>query len=195
MDVMSSSEQDASSRRSSESSAEPAGAAGEGVEAAQSGPASADQTPTGEVRVPTETDMHVLGRRLAPILQPGDLLLLIGKLGAGKTTFVQGLGEGLGVDGPVTSPTFVLARVHTSGRVPLVHADAYRIDSIAEIDDLDLETPAEQSVTVVEWGEGMVEDLAEERLEIDIDPLDSGERIVRLTGIGRRWRWAFRRGF
>lgn len=147
-----------------------------------------------EVHVPDEDQMRALGRRLARFLEPGDLLVLTGKLGAGKTTFVQGLGEGLGVDRPVTSPTFVLARVHASGRVPLVHADAYRLDSIAELDDLDLETPAERSVTVVEWGEGMVEDLADERLDVDIEPLENDVRLVRLTGVGRRWKNLFARG-
>lgn len=144
------------------------------------------------VSVPTEADMRALGRQLAPLLRPGDLLVLAGPLGAGKTTFVQGLGAGLGVATPITSPSFVLARVHEvpPGSVPLVHGDAYRLGSVAELDDLDLETPAEGAVTVVEWGEGMAEDLADERLEIFIEREDGDERVVRLTGVGRRWQGA-----
>jgi tRNA threonylcarbamoyladenosine biosynthesis protein TsaE len=124
-----------------------------------------------EIRVPTATAMRGLGRRLAALLRPGDLVVLTGSLGAGKTTLVQGIGHGLGVRGPVTSPTFVIARVHPKldGRGPaLVHADAYRLGSRAEVDDLDLDADLEGSVTVVEWGEGLVEDLAEGHLEIRI---------------------------
>lgn len=141
------------------------------------------------VRVPTDEDMRALGRDIATVLLPGDLLVLTGRLGAGKTTLVQGIAQGLGVERPVTSPSFVIARVHppSSGGLPLVHADAYRLSSIAEIEDLDLETPAEQAVTVVEWGEGLAEDLSEDRLEILIDRRDDDEREVRLTGVGRRW--------
>ena len=97
--------------------------------------------------------------------------MLTGPLGAGKTTLVQGIGEGLGVRGPVTSPTFVIARVHPAldGAGPaLVHADAYRLGSRAEVDDLDLDADLDSSVTVVEWGEGLVEDLADSYLEITI---------------------------
>lgn len=144
---------------------------------------------TAEVPVPAVEDMRALGRRLATVLLPGDLLVLSGGLGSGKTTLVQGVGEGLGVHRPVTSPTFVIARVHSSARggLPLVHADAYRLGSIAEVDDLDLETPAEEAVTVVEWGEGLAEDLAEDRLEIHIECREGEQRLVRLTGVGRRW--------
>lgn len=140
-----------------------------------------------------------LGRRLAGLLRAGDLLVLSGDLGAGKTTFTQGLAEGLGVRGPVTSPTFVIARVHPSLRQgpPLVHVDAYRLGSLAEVDDLDLDTAAEDAVTVVEWGRGLVEDLLGERLEIDLlRPHGAVEvegeapvepRRVRVRGFGERW--------
>jgi tRNA threonylcarbamoyladenosine biosynthesis protein TsaE len=103
------------------------------------------------------------GLRLGRRLGAGDLVILSGELGAGKTTFTQGLAEGLGVRGPITSPTFVIARVHPSltGGVPLVHVDAYRLGSLAELDDLDLDTAVEDSVTVVEWGEGKAEVLAQ----------------------------------
>jgi len=115
--------------------------------------------------------MHALGRRLAPLLRAGDVVVLSGPLGAGKTTLTQGIGDGLGVRGPITSPTFVIARVHPSlvGGPQLVHVDAYRLRSIAEVDDLDLDATLESAVTVVEWGEGLVDELSSDRLEIDID--------------------------
>ena len=138
--------------------------------------------------------MRDLGRELASHLRPGDLVILAGPLGAGKTTLVQGIGEGLRVRGPVTSPTFVIARVHppASGSGPsLVHADAYRLHSIAEVDDLDLDADLDRSVTVVEWGEGLAEGLAEDRLDISIEPGPDGDaRMVRITGHGARWRCA-----
>jgi tRNA threonylcarbamoyladenosine biosynthesis protein TsaE len=151
-----------------------------------------------EIRVPTAAHMRGLGRRLAALLRPGDLVVLTGPLGAGKTTLVQGIGQGLGVRGPVTSPTFVIARVHpAAGTGPaLVHADAYRLGGRAEVDDLDLDTDLESSVTVVEWGEGLVEDLADSHLEVKIamtaaepgvPPGPDEARTVRLTGRGERW--------
>ena len=112
--------------------------------------------------MPGAAQMRALGARLAGLLRPGDLVVLAGPLGAGKTTLVQGIGDGLGVRGPVTSPTFVIARVHPSlcGGPDLVHADAYRLGSRLEVDDLDLDADLDHSVTVVEWGEGLVENLA-----------------------------------
>src|SRR5947208_3862131 len=126
--------------------------------------------PPAELRIATDGDMRDLGRRLAALLRAGDLLILAGPLGAGKTTLVQGIGAGLGVRGPVTSPTFVIARVHPSlaGGPALVHADAYRLASPAEVDDLDLDASLETSVTVVEWGGGLAEALAADRLEVSI---------------------------
>ena len=105
------------------------------------------------------------GLTFAKRLEPGDLVILSGELGAGKTTFTQGLAEGLGVRGPITSPTFVLARVHPSlvGGPALVHVDAYRLGGLDELDDLDLDASMDESVTVVEWGEGKAEVLAEGR--------------------------------
>ncbi len=143
--------------------------------------------------VPTAADMHELGRRLAAMLRAGDLVVLSGALGAGKTTLVQGIGDGLGVRGPVTSPTFVIARVHPALATGpgLVHVDAYRLASVAEVDDLDLDASLEDCVTVVEWGEGLVEGLAADRLEVSIElsPAGAGResRTVGMTGIGRRW--------
>jgi tRNA threonylcarbamoyladenosine biosynthesis protein TsaE len=144
-----------------------------------------------ELRIATDVAMRDLGRELAGRLRAGDLVILTGPLGAGKTTLVQGIGEGLGVRGPVTSPTFVIARVHPAlaGSGPaLVHADAYRLGSVGEVDDLDLDADAAGAVTVVEWGQGLAEGLAEDRLEISIQPdPDSGVRTVRLNGYGARW--------
>lgn len=142
------------------------------------------------VEVPDAAAMQALGRALAPVLRAGDLVIASGDLGAGKTTFTQGLGEGLGVEGPIISPTFVLARVHRStvGGPALVHADAYRLGGFAELEDLDLEESLDDSVTVVEWGSGVAERLASDLLEIDIrrglDPADD-TRWVYLTPHGR----------
>ena len=144
-----------------------------------------------ELTVPTSEDMRRLGARLAVELQPGDLVVLTGDLGAGKTTFVQGIAAGLGFPGPVLSPTFVIARVHRGGRLPLVHVDAYRLGSTVEVEDLDLDASLEDSVTVVEWGAGVAEGLAEDRLEVRLvraNADDEGEnRTLRLTGVGPRW--------
>nr|WP_106402527.1 tRNA (adenosine(37)-N6)-threonylcarbamoyltransferase complex ATPase subunit type 1 TsaE [Actinocorallia populi] len=134
--------------------------------------------------------MHRFGRELAGRLRPGDLVVLSGGLGAGKTTLTQGIGAGLDVRGPITSPTFVIARVHPSlsGGPALVHVDAYRLGGLAEVDDLDLDASLEEAVTVVEWGEGMVEELAEDRLEIRLERAGGDEeREVTVTGVGERW--------
>ncbi|WP_281284786.1 tRNA (adenosine(37)-N6)-threonylcarbamoyltransferase complex ATPase subunit type 1 TsaE [Nonomuraea mesophila] len=142
------------------------------------------------MRLATPEDMRAYGARLAARLRPGDLLVLSGPLGAGKTTLVQGIAEGLKVRGPITSPTFVIARVHPSlrGGPPLVHVDAYRLGGDLEVDDLDLDASLEESVTVVEWGEGLVEGLADDRLEIHIDREAGDEaRVVTLRGVGGRW--------
>jgi len=160
-----------------------------------------------EVTVATTADMRALGRRLAALLRAGDVVIMSGPLGAGKTTLTKGIGEGLGIRGPVTSPTFVIARVHPplaapsrlAGPAPaLVHADAYRLGSALELDDLDLDADAATSVTVVEWGEGLAEGLSADRLEITITPGPAGAgvpddgdadapRTVRVSGIGDRW--------
>jgi tRNA threonylcarbamoyladenosine biosynthesis protein TsaE len=142
------------------------------------------------IRLPTVDDTHEFGRRLATLLRPGDLVLLTGRLGAGKTALVQGIGAGLAVQGAITSPTFVIARVH-KGQTPLVHADAYRLgdkpDPRAEIDDLDLDASAEEAVTVVEWGEGLVERLNDEYLQVRIDRLDDDTRVLDLLPHGGDW--------
>lgn len=154
-----------------------------------------------ECEVRTAEAMRALGARLAGVLAPGDLVVLTGDLGAGKTTLTQGIGAGLGVRGDVTSPTFVIARVHPStvAGPALVHVDAYRLGSIAEVDDLDLDASLDDSVTVVEWGTGLVEDLSGSRLEIRLTRPRGGDggngtgdgeveaRQVRLIGVGPRW--------
>jgi tRNA threonylcarbamoyladenosine biosynthesis protein TsaE len=146
------------------------------------------------IAVSSASQMRSLGTRLGSGLRAGDLLILSGPLGAGKTTLVQGIAAGLGVRGPITSPTFVIARLHPSltGGPALVHADAYRLGSMAELDDLDLDADTDSAVTVVEWGEGLAEGLADDRLEISIsrDASAFGEdepRTVRLTAVGDRW--------
>lgn len=170
------------------------------------------------LRVPTAAAMRALGEQLAELLRAADLVILSGELGAGKTTLTQGVGTALGAEGAVISPTFVLSRVHPTpaGRPDLVHVDAYRLTSAAELDDLDLDAQVTTAVTVVEWGEGLAEGLAADRLEIDIrdagrvdhgdhaDPNPAGpvgaaepadlagatdrERTVLVRGVGERWR-------
>jgi alanine racemase/tRNA threonylcarbamoyladenosine biosynthesis protein TsaE len=159
-------------------------------------------------QIDTPDAMEELGRELGATLRAGDLLVLSGALGAGKTTLTRGIGEALGVRGPVTSPTFVLARTHPSlvGGPPLVHVDAYRLGSALELDDLDIDFDG--SVVVVEWGSGMLDGVAESWLDVAIDrPTGAGAdefgadefgvaepgddelepRTVTITGRGPRW--------
>lgn len=169
--------------------------------------------------VATTAEMHTLGIELAALLRPGDLVVLSGPLGAGKTTLTRGIGDGLQIRGPVTSPTFVLARTHPSlvGGAPLVHVDAYRLGSALELDDLDIDFA--RSIVVVEWGSGMLDGVAESWLEVAIErptgadrsgqggggvgePAEDGEtadhhdldadepRTVTVEGFGPRWRTA-----
>jgi tRNA threonylcarbamoyladenosine biosynthesis protein TsaE len=139
------------------------------------------------LRLPTVEDTRAFGARLAGLLRAGDLVVLSGPLGAGKTALVQGIGAGLGVGGRIASPTFVIARVH-DGPLPLVHVDAYRLGSIDEVDDLDLDYDAAEVVTVVEWGHGLVEQLNEERLEIVLSRADGTEmRTAELQPHGGDW--------
>lgn len=133
-------------------------------------------------KVTTAEQTHALAAALGGALEAGDLLVLTGELGAGKTTFTQGLGEGLGVRAGIISPTFVLMRIHPNlpdgprpGGPDLVHVDAYRLESAAEIDDIDLENTMDTSVTVVEWGRDRVEHLAESRLDIELFRAVGGE--------------------
>ncbi|SDC09349.1 tRNA threonylcarbamoyladenosine biosynthesis protein TsaE [Geodermatophilus telluris] len=137
--------------------------------------------------LPGPEDTRALGAALAAAVVPGDLVVLTGPLGAGKTALTQGLGAALGVTEPVTSPTFVIARVHRGGRLPLVHVDAYRLGSVADVDDLDLDASAEESVTVVEWGAGLVEQLADEHLEVRLDRREDDVRTAVLVPHGPGW--------
>jgi tRNA threonylcarbamoyladenosine biosynthesis protein TsaE len=143
------------------------------------------------VPVPTADAMQSLGRRIAGLLRAGDVVVLTGELGAGKTTLTQGLGEGLGVRGGITSPTFVISRIHpsTGGGPALVHVDAYRLGGIEELDDLDLDTSLDHAVTVVEWGEGLAEGLSDSRLEVHIVRSEGEDehRRVEVTPVGPRW--------
>lgn len=142
-----------------------------------------------EAVIATSEDMHELGRKIAHQLRAGDLVILIGPLGAGKTTLTRGVGQGLGVEGNVSSPTFVIARTHKRGdHAPLVHVDAYRLGSPAALDDLDI--PFASSIVLVEWGKGLTEDISSHWLEIEIARDTTGvteERQVKITGFGERW--------
>lgn len=142
--------------------------------------------------IETSQAMGELGSRIARELGAGDLVLLNGELGAGKTTLTRGIGAALGVRGAVTSPTFVLARTHPREGTPLVHVDAYRLGSAAELDDLDIDFPG--SIVVVEWGAGLLDGVTDSWLTVDIvrphggDPLAEDEpREVTVTGHGPRW--------
>ncbi|MEV5964813.1 tRNA (adenosine(37)-N6)-threonylcarbamoyltransferase complex ATPase subunit type 1 TsaE [Kribbella sp. NPDC051952] len=142
--------------------------------------------------VPTSDEMQAIGEELAGQVRAGDVLVLSGDLGAGKTTFTQGLGVGLKVRGAITSPTFVISRVHPSlaGGPALVHVDAYRLGGFAELDDLDLDASLEDAVTVVEWGHGLAEALAPDRLDIVVTRGDDDTdetRELRITPVGPRW--------
>lgn len=138
----------------------------------------------------TAEDTRAFGEWLATLLRHGDLVILTGDLGAGKTTLTQGIGQGLRVRGGVTSPTFVISRVHPSldDGPPLIHVDAYRLGDSAELDDLDLDTDVVDAVTVVEWGEGLAETLSIDRLELSLTSGEDEVRTLELRPVGPRWR-------
>lgn len=158
------------------------------------------------VRTGTAEATRRVARAVAGCLRAGDLVVLDGPLGAGKTTFTQGLGDALGVRGPIASPTFVIARVHPSlrGGPALVHVDAYRLTGAFDVEDLDLDAQADESVTVAEWGRDRVEHLAASHLLIELErpaqaPTAAGDdtedvvdepRTLTLTGAGERWNHA-----
>jgi tRNA threonylcarbamoyladenosine biosynthesis protein TsaE len=144
------------------------------------------------VELPTVDDTRDFGRRLAGVLRAGDLVILDGPLGAGKTVVAQGIGAGLGVRGQVTSPTFVVSRIHRpdpsrGGTVPLVHVDAYRLGGIAEVDDLDLDASLDESVTIVEWGGGKVEQLSDAHLLVRLERRDDDVRLATVSAHGPAW--------
>ena len=135
-------------------------------------------------------EMHALGIRLGEKLRAGDLVVLVGPLGAGKTTLTRGVGEALGAIGNVSSPTFVIARTHkrSNGDAPMVHVDAYRLTSADELDDLDIDFP--KSIVLVEWGKGMLDGISDSYLEVEIERDHTGAsetREVTITGFGERW--------
>ena len=140
------------------------------------------------MKIATAAEMHDLGKRIGAQFKAGDLILLNGPLGAGKTVLVQGIGEALGIS-DVTSPTFVISRIHKAP-LPLIHVDAYRLlesgSAALYLDDLDLDSPRENAVTVIEWGGQESARLSEERLEIVIDRTDE-IRDVKITPVGPRW--------
>ena len=142
----------------------------------------------GTYRITDVEAMATLGEKIARQCRAGDLILLNGPLGAGKTVFVQGVGRALGI-ADVTSPTFVISRIH-KGSIPLIHVDVYRLleagNAAAYLDDLDLDTVREDGLTVIEWGGAESARLSDERLEIVIDRTDD-ERVVTVKAIGSRW--------
>lgn len=156
--------------------------------------------------VTSADETRSVGEELGRLLRAGDLVMLRGELGAGKTTFTQGIGRGMGVRGQVASPTFIVARVHPSisGGPDLIHADAYRIRDLEDLETLDLDSTIDEAVTVVEWGEGKTEAMSDARLEIevrrarggavaldgdvvDLEHMDDGERVIHAVGYGSRW--------
>mgnify|MGYP000607071184 CR=1 FL=1 len=143
---------------------------------------------SGKIEVNNLAEMHKLGARIGVQLKAGDLLLLSGPLGAGKTALTQGIGQALGIEN-ITSPTFVISRIHP-GKIPLVHVDAYRLQEVstAIFDDLDLESYLPTSITVVEWGEGLADRLADEFLEIQIEfGVNDEQRLISVIGQGQRF--------
>lgn len=136
----------------------------------------------GTRRIASPEDMEAFGAQIGRMLRPGDLVVLTGALGAGKTTLTRGIAAGLGVRGPVQSPTFVIARTHPSlvGGAPLVHVDAYRLGSALELDDLDIDV--DRSVVIVEWGRGMVDGIRESWWEIELDRERGGRGADTMCG-------------
>lgn len=158
------------------------------------------------ITVNSSEQTRAAGELLAKHLRRGDLVMLSGGLGAGKTTFTQGIGSGLQVKGRVSSPTFIVARVHPSlaGGPDLIHADAYRIKDLTDLETLDLDSTLEEAITVIEWGEGKTEQLSADRLEIeihrehggvatssdgvvDLAEMDDGKRTITIRSLGKRW--------
>lgn len=142
-----------------------------------------------EIRCPTEADTAAVARKLAATLRPGDLILLAGGLGVGKTLFTTGLASGLGIEEQVLSPSFVLVRHYRSGFLPLVHVDVYRLGTANEFDDLEVLDLGVDGVVVIEWGDALEAELPEDHLRIDFVVEEDGTRVLRLLPSGT---WAER---
>ncbi len=145
-----------------------------------------------DLRAREAADTRAIGAELASFLQPGDVLALTGELGAGKTTFAQGVARGLGFDGSVVSPTFTLVREYRGGRSPIVHVDVYRLDRVQDVLDLGLDEIADDSVLMVEWGDAVEGLLPPAHLIVELTvPGESEERAVTIGGTGDAWalRW------
>ncbi len=142
-----------------------------------------------KLQIKSAEEMEQLGSKLASLLKPGDLVLLAGPLGAGKTTLTRGIGKGLNAEGTIQSPTFVLARTHRIPNGKLVHVDAYRLSSAVELDDLDINF--ENSIVIVEWARDYLDGYSENFLTVEIDRTsEDDERVVTLTPTGNRWKEA-----
>ena len=142
-----------------------------------------------KLHIRSAEEMEQLGSKLAGLLKPGDLVLLAGPLGAGKTTLARGIGKGLKAEGTIQSPTFVLARTHRIPTGKLVHVDAYRLSSAVELDDLDIDF--ENSIVIVEWARDYLDGYSENFLTVEIDrTIEDDERVVTLTPTGNRWKEA-----
>jgi tRNA threonylcarbamoyladenosine biosynthesis protein TsaE len=137
-----------------------------------------------EASCPTEAETQAVARKLAALLRPGDVVLLAGGLGAGKTLFAGGLASGLGVEEPVVSPSFVLVRQYRSGFLPVVHVDVYRLSSINEFDDLDVFELAADGVLVIEWGDAIEAVIPEDHLRVDFEVASDEGRVLRLIPSG-----------
>ncbi|MGD2044511.1 MAG: tRNA (adenosine(37)-N6)-threonylcarbamoyltransferase complex ATPase subunit type 1 TsaE [Acidimicrobiia bacterium] len=137
-----------------------------------------------EVRCPTPQDTEALGGRLASSLRPGDIVVLAGGLGSGKTLLTRGIATGLGVDEPVTSPSFVLVREYRSGFMPVVHVDVYRLNSMNEFDDLDVLEMSKDGILIIEWGGAIESALPADHLRIEFDVEDDDCRVLRFVGEG-----------
>ena len=136
-----------------------------------------------EIRCVGPAETMAVGRRLASLLRPGDVVLVEGQLGAGKTTFISGVAEGLGVDEEITSPTFILARTY-SGLVPLTHADVYRLDTLGEVADLDLIEEAADGVLMIEWGTAVEQSMPPSRLVVHLEVSGPDTRLLRFDPLG-----------
>ena len=142
-----------------------------------------------KLQIKSAEEMEQLGSKLAGLLKPGDLVLLAGPLGAGKTTLTRGIGKGLKAEGTIQSPTFVLARTHRIPNGKLVHVDAYRLSSAVELDDLDIDF--ENSIVIVEWARDYLNGYSENFLTVEIyRTSEDDERVVTLTPTGSRWKEA-----